>query len=393
MLLVLQAMAFAQQGSYTVIRTAGTLPSSCVVGGFIQKTGSSAGMYFCSAPNTWSGPLLLTASSGTVTSVTFTGDGTVLSSTPSSAVTTSGTLTAAIANAGAGTILGNTTSSSASPTYSATPVLGVDNTTAGTLTTANGSAAAHTIWGSAATTTNTIKGFTVVPTTGHMVTCTSSGTTCTLTDGGAAATGTVTSVATTSPITGGTITGTGTIACATCVVASSPGAGVAHFAGSTQTVTSSAIVGSDMTNNTVTSTQMAVVNNRRVCALPVGDGTNTVVSGDYSPFKVGRCIIPYAATIVEVFAQSDAGTPSFQLQRRVGASTVTDILSGALATAGTTKVCAKTGTSATCIDGTTSSGSITISTTSLSAGDILEMKSGTASTEKRTDVFVVYTVN
>jgi hypothetical protein len=53
--------------------------------------------------------------------------------------------------------------------------------------------------------------------------------------------GTVTSIATTSPITGGTITGAGTIACATCVVASSPGAGIAHFAGSTQTVTSSAV--------------------------------------------------------------------------------------------------------------------------------------------------------
>lgn len=54
-------------------------------------------------------------------------------------------------------------------------------------------------------------------------------------------TGTVTSIATTSPITGGTITTTGTIACATCVVASSPGVGIAHFAGSTQTVTSSAV--------------------------------------------------------------------------------------------------------------------------------------------------------
>lgn len=53
--------------------------------------------------------------------------------------------------------------------------------------------------------------------------------------------GTVTSIATTSPITGGTITTTGTIACATCVVSSSPGAGIAHFAGATQTVTSSAV--------------------------------------------------------------------------------------------------------------------------------------------------------
>jgi hypothetical protein len=53
--------------------------------------------------------------------------------------------------------------------------------------------------------------------------------------------GTVTSVATTAPITGGTITTSGTLACATCVVASSPGVGLAHFAGSTQTATSSAV--------------------------------------------------------------------------------------------------------------------------------------------------------
>jgi hypothetical protein len=61
----------------------------------------------------------------------------------------------------------------------------------------------------------------------------------------------VTSIATTSPITGGPITATGTIACATCVVASSPGVGIAHFAGSTQTVTSSAVnlAGADVTGN------------------------------------------------------------------------------------------------------------------------------------------------
>lgn len=53
--------------------------------------------------------------------------------------------------------------------------------------------------------------------------------------------GSVTSVATTGPITGGPITVTGTIACATCVVATAPGAGIAHFAGATQTVTSSLV--------------------------------------------------------------------------------------------------------------------------------------------------------
>jgi hypothetical protein len=129
------------------------------------------------------------------------------------------------------------------------------------------------------------------------------------------------------------------------------------------------------------------------CMLQVGDGTNTVVSGDYSPFKTSACYIPKAATIVEVQLQSDAGTPSVQLEKRVGASTLTDILSGALAAAGTTHTCAKTSTSATCTDGTTSSGSITVSSTSITAGTMLEVKSGTASTETSTRIAILFTYN
>ena len=93
--------------------------------------------------------------------------------------------------------------------------------------------------------------------------------------------GTVTSIATTLPITGGTITTTGTIACATCVVASSPGAGIAHFAGSTQTVTSSAVVGSDMANNTVTATQLAAQYPKLRCESGYGDGLNAISAATY----------------------------------------------------------------------------------------------------------------
>ena len=68
---------------------------------------------------------------------------------------------------------------------------------------------------------------------------------------GGGGTGTVTNIATTSPIGGGPITTTGTLTCTTCVVSSSPGVGLAHFAGSTQTVTSSAVnlAGADVTGN------------------------------------------------------------------------------------------------------------------------------------------------
>lgn len=56
--------------------------------------------------------------SGTVTSVTFTGDGTVLSSTPSTAVTASGTVSATLKSQNANKILaGPTTGSAAAPTF------------------------------------------------------------------------------------------------------------------------------------------------------------------------------------------------------------------------------------------------------------------------------------
>jgi hypothetical protein len=82
----------------------------------------------------------LPAGTGTVTSVTFTGDGTVLSSTPSGAVTTSGTVTATLANAGGGTILGNNTTSSAAPAYTTAPVLGIPGTSTGSIALASSTA-------------------------------------------------------------------------------------------------------------------------------------------------------------------------------------------------------------------------------------------------------------
>lgn len=82
------------------------------------------------------------AGAGTVTSVTFTGDGTVLSSTPSAAVTTSGTVTGALNTQAANTVLaGPTSGSSAAPTFRAlvladlpTPVYMQANTSSQTLT-------------------------------------------------------------------------------------------------------------------------------------------------------------------------------------------------------------------------------------------------------------------
>ena len=66
-----------------------------------------------------------TGGSGTVTSVTFTGDGIVDSSTPSAAVTASGTLTSTLANAAQNSVLaGQPSGGAAAPTYQTAPTLG-----------------------------------------------------------------------------------------------------------------------------------------------------------------------------------------------------------------------------------------------------------------------------
>lgn len=80
---------------------------------------------------------------GSVTSVTFTGDGTILSSTPSSAVTTTGTLTATLANAAATTVLGNPTGSSAAPVYTTAPIVSGLSTALNFNATATGTASSY----------------------------------------------------------------------------------------------------------------------------------------------------------------------------------------------------------------------------------------------------------
>jgi hypothetical protein len=140
----------------------------------------------------------------------------------------------------------------------------------------------------------------------------------TLADGGAIPTGTVSSVATTSPITGGTITGTGTIACATCVVASSPGAGIARFAGSTQTVTSAELSG-DATTSGSNAVTLASKYKTHICEVVIGDpgSASTALANDNDTPVVCGNITGSDVTITAVACYADAGSP-----------TVTPILTG-----------------------------------------------------------------
>lgn len=152
---------------YVVVAPSGT----CNQQSPLQLVISTGVLYSCQA-GVW-GTVGGGGGSGTVTSVTFTGDGTVLSSTPSAPVTTSGTLTASLLTQSANTVFGNFTGSTAAPTFSATPVFSAatltnfptfNQSTTGTAAGITGGALGSALYQSAASTT----AFIASPTTsGH----------------------------------------------------------------------------------------------------------------------------------------------------------------------------------------------------------------------------------
>jgi hypothetical protein len=144
---------------------------------------------------------------------------------------------------------------------------------------------------------------------------------------------------------------------------------------------------------------------RRTCIID--NDTQSATALTAAQFS-GHCAIPTAATIVEVdvmggtqtvtgsaTAPTFTGTGSIQLGKYTlnTSGSVTGLLSGALATA-SGKACALTATGGTCINGLTSSATITISTTTLAAGDVLYVSAATADAAQTWyTVTVVYTVN
>jgi hypothetical protein len=163
--------------------------------------------------------------------------------------------------------------------------------------------------------------------------------------------GTVTSIATTSPITGGTITDTGTVACATCVVSSSaPAAGYGHFAGSTQTETSTTIP--------------------RGIPFTIGDpaGSTLTVASTTTDYVT----VPFACTISAYNLVIDAGTITVKFWK-VATGTAIPTSSNSISTSG---VGISTGTA---IHSTTTSD---FTTTTVTANDILAMNVTAVATAK-----------
>lgn len=140
---------------------------------------------------------------------------------------------------------------------------------------------------------------------------------------------------------------------------------------------------------------------RRTCMIDNDTQSSTALTA--AQFS-GGCEISQPSTIVEVDVWGGTGTiggtisttgsSSINLQKYTpnGGATST-VLSGALAT-NSGQACALASTSGTCINGTTSSSSVTISTTALAAGDWLRVSAATPDgTQTWYRIAIIYTVN
>jgi hypothetical protein len=155
-------------------------------------------------------------------------------------------------------------------------------------------------------------------------------------------------------------------------------------------------------NNGVASAQMAAVNTRRTCIIENATQAATVLT---TAQITGQCDALAAAHIIEIRIRADAGTPSALIEKwhcstftsgTCSAYTKTDMLSATLpAGTGGFNACAMTSTAQTCIDGTTSSGTIAVSASGvLAAGDIINVKSAVITgSPTMVHIEVIYTVD
>lgn len=153
-----------------------------------------------------------------------------------------------------------------------------------------------------------------------------------------------------------------------------------------------AVATGDIAANAVTSAKLAVVNTYRSCDIAVGDTTGTALANGQLGPQSRVCYIPAASTIVEMDVNADAGTPNVIVGRN-RAGSISNIVSGALATAASGGIaCSNTG-GTTGLNGATTC-SNTLQNTGLNAGDYLELVSGTAGgTAKFFAAHIIYTVN
>jgi len=193
-----------------------------------------------------------------------------------------------------------------------------------------------------------------------------------------------------------------TASAGTVTTTGSPASGnLTKFSGSTSVtnadlsgdVTTSGTLATTIAANAVTAAKTAVVLTRRTCMIPIGadNAAAVVVDADLGP-QGRQCFVPFAATVVEITVSADGGTPNV-IPRKNHAGSTSNLVSSALATGSSGAIaCSNTG-GTTGIDGATTC-SATLQNTSLSAGDWIELASGTAGgTAKRMSIAITYTVN
>lgn len=207
------------------------------------------------------------------------------------------------------------------------------------------------------------------------------------------------------PLTGGSgnlPSGTGVVRVDTSVGSASEFSGDITTSGSNAaTIAALAVSTGKIAANAVTSAKTAVVNTYRQCDIAVGDTSGAALSDAQLGPQKHVCKIPAASTVVEINVDADAGSPSVIVGRgrcttfttgTCSAETIVNLVSGALAVSAGFEKCSNTG-GTTGLDGGTTC-SATLQNTSLSAGDWLQLVSGTAGgTAKFFIAHVVYTVN
>lgn len=139
--------------------------------------------------------------------------------------------------------------------------------------------------------------------------------------------------------------------------------------------------------------QLAVeVIRQNPCNMAVGDASGSAITNAQLGPQSRLCFIPAAGTILEVDVAADGGIPSVIVARN-HAGTINNILSSALSTAASGGIACSNIGGTTGLDGATSCAN-TLQNTSLSAGDYLELASGTAGgTAKLMTIHITYTVN
>jgi hypothetical protein len=129
------------------------------------------------------------------------------------------------------------------------------------------------------------------------------------------------------------------------------------------------------------------------CNISIGDQSSgsAITNAQLGP-QSRLCFVPGAATVTEIEVAADGGTPNVIVGRN-HAGTITNLLSGALATAASGGIaCSNTGGTLG-LDGATTCTN-TLQNTSLAQGDYIELVSGTAGgTAKLMTIHITYTLN